>query len=339
MLRFADSFDHYAKSQMLRKWSAETGTGSQIVAGSGRFGTSCWRSRSGNAERMDLQLDSRQEWWVGFAFRVSAALGFTSRILNWADGASGQIGVRMAVDGRLQIERNGTTLATATTILKPNVFYYVEFYVKIDNATGAYDLVIDGTSEASASGVDTQNTANATASRLIMGKDVANNFNADYDDFYVCDDQGAGPTNAFLGDIRVEALFPNGNGNSSVLVGSDGNSVDNYLLVDETQANDDTDYVQGSTVGNKDTYAYTNPSSTSGSVYAVQPLPLARKTDAGVRSIATVARLAATEEDGANKALSASYAYLSDIRETKPGGGAWSLADVGSAEFGVKVTV
>jgi hypothetical protein len=68
-------------------------------------------------------------------------------------------------------------------------------------------------------------------------------------------------------------------------------------------------------------------------------LPYAAKTNAGVRSIASVARLSGTEVDSSDKALSVSYAYLPDIRETKPGGGAWSISDVNSAEFGVKVTV
>ena len=102
--------------------------------------------------------------------------------------------------------------------------------------------------------------------------------------------------------------------------------------------NDDTEYVESSTAGHKDTYAYGNLATASGTVYAVQPVPYAKKNDAGPsRSIVSVARLSGTEEDSAVKTLSTSYAYFGDIRATKPGGGQWTIADVNSAEFGVKV--
>ena len=156
------------------------------------------------------------------------------------------------------------------------------------------------------------------------------------DDIYVCDDTG-GTNNDFLGDIRVEALLPNGNGNSSQFDGSDGNTTDNYLLVDDATPNDDTDYVESPDSGDKDTYAYGNLASSTGSVYGVQICPYARKTESGIRNLKTVARLSGTETDGPERPVGDSYAYMPDIRETKPGGGAWSISDVNSAEFGQKV--
>jgi hypothetical protein len=135
----------------------------------------------------------------------------------------------------------------------------------------------------------------------------------------------------------VECLFPNGNGASSQWVGSDGNSTDNYLLVDEAAPNDDTDYVTSATVGDKDTYAYSNLTPGSGSVYAVQIAAWARKTDVAERKIATIARTT-SEQDSADRTLATTYTYYLDVRNTRPGGGAWSISDVNGAEFGVKVT-
>jgi hypothetical protein len=146
--------------------------------------------------------------------------------------------------------------------------------------------------------------------------------------------------NDFKGDCRVEAIFPNGNGNSSVLVGSDGNSTDNYLLVDENPPNSDTDYVESSTVGDKDTYNYGSITSAFGVVHGVQICPFVKKTDAGVRSIANVARSSGTEADSASQALAATYGYLPTIKEDDPStpGSRWTVAGVNAAEFGVKVT-
>jgi hypothetical protein len=153
----------------------------------------------------------------------------------------------------------------------------------------------------------------------------------------VCDGSGA-TNNDYLGDIRVECLFPNGDGASSAFVGSDGNSVNNYLLVDETVPNDDTDYVQGTVVGDKDTYAYQDLTTTAGSVYGVNIIPRHRKADAGGRTAVTVGRESGgTEADSSAITILDSYIYNYDIRETKPSGGAWSISEVNGAQFGMKV--
>ena len=83
--------------------------------------------------------------------------------------------------------------------------------------------------------------------------------------------------------------------------------------------------MESSNVGDKDTYAFGNLSTVSGSVYAVQITAFARKTDAGTRLIKTVARLGATEIESTDQPLSAGYAFPArDIRTAKPGGAARS---------------
>lgn len=221
-------------------------------------------------------------------------------------------------------------IQTGTTPLVAGVWYYIEVKVTIGDA-GSVDVLLNSVSEISAAGIDTQYQATANADRIVLGY-------AKFDDLYICDDTG-GALDDFLGDVTCEAILPNGNGTHSDLVGSDGNSVDNYALVDEVPPNSDTDYVKSATPGDIDTYAYPNISATSGTVYAVQPLLFARKDDAGARSICSVARLAGgTEEDGPDKSIGETYTYWPDIRTTKPGGGGWTISDVNGAEFGVKIT-
>ena len=69
-----------------------------------------------------------------------------------------------------------------------------------------------------------------------VGPNGATTANYDYDDLYICDGTTVPgePVNDFLGDVRVDTLYPNGNGNSSQWVGQDANSTDNYLNVDDT---------------------------------------------------------------------------------------------------------
>jgi len=334
-LRFCDGFDHYAVGDVLAKWtSLSTGPASMQT---GRFGTGQAARFTALNRSVTKVIDAQATWIVGFAYR---AQGFNANqgIVVFIDGAVTHVDLRVDVGGHLFFTRNGTAIgSTGTTVLTTNTWYYLEVKVTISDTVGVAAVKINGVSELNGTSLDTRNAGNATADTVRIngtgGSSVAET--TDFDDLYICDAQGS-TNNDFLGDVRVEALFPNGNGNSSQLVGSDGNSTDNYLLVDETTPAT-ADYVESSTVGQKDTYAFTNPTSTSGTVYAVQLLPYAAKTDAGVRSIVSVARLSGTEVDSSAKTLSATPQYFPDVRETKPGGGSWSIADVGNAEFGVKI--
>ena len=86
-----------------------------------------------------------------------------------------------------------------------------------------------------------------------------------FDDVYLM----AGTGDEFLGDCTVATLLPTGNGFVNQFVGSDGNSTDNYLLVDE-QPPSSTDYVGSATTGQQDLYTLTNLTG-SGTVLAVAP--------------------------------------------------------------------
>lgn len=339
-LRFIDSFDHYAVAQVGLKYTQHVNGNANsmfLTASTGRNGTVAMQTTH-HLSYFQMGFDSRQEWFTGFAYKTSVNTDTNARLVRFFDGSTLHVELSLDATGKFTALRNGTVIATGSQVISNNVFYYLEVRALIDDSSGRFVLRINGATDIDFTG-DTRNGGNASADTLRWG--FGGNLSAGtqyWDDLYVCDTSGSAPNNTFLGDIRVEALLPSGNGNSSQLVGSDSNSTDNYLLVDESTPNSDTDYVESSTVNDKDTYAYGNLTSTTGTVYGVQVLPFARKTDAGTRSIKSVARLSGTEVDSADKALSTDYVYLPDIRETKPGGGAWSISDVNSAEFGVKVS-
>lgn len=331
-LRFFDGFDHYAASKILNKWTTISNT---ITFVGGRFGGSALSTNQRSLTK--AFVDSQPEWIFGSAMQFSVSSD--AEVFNWYNGATlqGTLAWRASTRTLAYYRGNsaGTLLGSGTKVLLGNVWYYLELRVVFNDTTGIVQLKIDNGLEIDLSGQDTNNAGGNAANTLLLAGPVGG---FQYDDLYLCDGTGPAPYNTFLGDCRVETLLPNGNGNSSQLAGSDGNSVDNYLLVDEADPNDDTDYVESSTVGQKDTYAYSDLAVTSGTVYAVQIAPWAKKTNAGFRSIKTIGRLSGTEEDSAEILLPSSYSYPAfDIRTTKPGGGAWTIADVNNAEFGVKV--
>jgi hypothetical protein len=329
MLRFFDGFDHYTNADFLKKWTSWSNTMNLVAArnGNGLSIASRW------AEKV---IDAQSEWIVGFAFSFGATSG---PIMAFFNGATKQVDLYWDnTTGKLSVRRAGTTtLGTTTATFSQGVFYFVELRIVISDTVGVVQLKVDGATVLNLSSQDTLNSG-STADRVRFGDGGSSNVPGTVDDLYICDGSGSSPYNTFLGDCKVETRMPNGNGNSSQLVGNDGNSTDNYLLVDETTPNSDTDYVESSTVGDKDTYTYQDLATATGTVYAVQILPYAKKTDAGSRSIVTVARLSGTEVDSAAATLASTYSYPSqEIRTTKPGGGAWTISDVNSAEFGVKV--
>lgn len=333
-LRFCDSFDHWLAADVNLKWTSSA----RAQLTTGRFGSGYFMTQvTSPGGSLMKQIDSQQTWVVGYALKYTGISGTAPAHLIIRDNGTNQVYLSL-VNGYLYLYNgSGTVLGTSTTLLQAGVWYHAELKVKIDNTTGTYELRLNEVTQFSGTSADTQNSANATANQIYF--QGSNNDNSSHsfviDDVVVCDGTG-GVNDDFRGDCRVESLYPNGNGNSSVLVGSDGNSTDNYLLVDDTTPND-ADYVESSTPGDKDTYAYTNLTSASGTVHGVQMAPRAAKTDAGTRSIVSVARLSATEVDGPVQTLSTTPTWYFDIRQTKPGGGSWTVSDVNSAEFGVKI--
>jgi hypothetical protein len=156
-----------------------------------------------------------------------------------------------------------------------------------------------------------------------------------YDDIYITDSGGI-INNGYLGDIRVYARFPDGNGNYSQLLGSDGNSVDNYLLVDENPDPNTSDYVGSGTPGQIDTY--TMADIPSGIIKAVVQRSYMAKSDAGARTARNVVRIASMDYTSSDFSLNTSYAQQATFWDASPASTvAWTSSEVNSAEFGVEV--
>lgn len=328
---FCDSFDHYSTTQALKKWTV-FGSGVSISAANGRNGTASMRV--GDATSSRRAVVSAATLVAGVGWRTA---GFTAAgtVCAFDDVNTEQVSVRWTISAKLQMTRNGTVLATGTTVLSAGVFYYIELKSTINSATGSYEVRINGATEMSASGVNTQATANASADGVRLGGGNNAAF-TDWDDFYICDTTGA-QNNTFLGDVRIQAVLPSGAGATTQWTPSA--AVANYTTVDEAAPNDDTDYVSSGTVGQIDTYAMGDLTPTAGTIKAVQTVHYARKDDAGTRTIAPVFHIGVTDYVGANLPnLSTTYTYLPQVFETSPATAtAWTITEVNGLELGQKV--
>jgi hypothetical protein len=147
--------------------------------------------------------------------------------------------------------------------------------------------------------------------------------------------------NSWCEDGSVLACILNGNGSSSQFIGSDGNSVDNYLLIDETPGNAGTDYVQSATTGDKDLYAVSNlPTLGVGdNVKVVQAVVQARESVADSQQLQLGIRSGATEDWDTAQTMNINWLYYrSKHWETDPNtGAAWSESAFNAIEAGIKI--
>jgi len=248
-------------------------------------------------------------------------IGFNCYVTNWLSGqvmvsnvgnsAPGSFssygGTAIMVDSgnnRIGVwDKSGTVYGSINSFYA-NTWYYVEWTWTVNNApNGSWELKVDGLTYVSATGRDTQYNYDPVYCRFggYNGNDIDQMY---IDNIYQTDDSGTDST-GFLGLGEVEVLLPNGNGNSSNLVGSDGNSTDNYLLVDNNASIPPAtaEYVESDTQGDKDTYAMDDLSGTN-DVLGVTTSFYHQKDASGAKLVRPVIRSNGTDYTGTSVALS-----------------------------------
>lgn len=273
---------------------------------------------------------------IGAAVNVSAG---TAYFTTYGDSGSNQhITIAMVAAGLITVRR-GTTTGTQLggSYSTPTGWFYIEAKITIgDGTAGSVIVKVNEAEVINTGGTDTKNGGTNTSVDNFRYGQTGGGSGASFDDVYALNTSGA-TNNDFLGDVRVLTLTPSGNGNSSQLTGSDGNSTDNYLLVDEKPYST-ADYVQSSTATQKDTYTLEDMPAGAVTVFAVQDVAIANKNDAGYRGIKHVVRRGGTDYATTAKAIGVSAATYTNIRETDPSTStAWVPANIDGMEAGVEI--
>jgi hypothetical protein len=340
-LLFIDSFDHYNIGSITRKWNAPalTDTSSGAI-GTGRYGTGNYKVTGAQKSVMKV-LGTSTTLIAGFAFKGTGSMSISAAIiLRFYDAGTAQVELRVNADLTLSFTRGATTLGTSTVALNAGVWSYLECKCTFHNTAGVVEVRQNGTAIIGPlTNQNTRSTSNNSANSLAIGFVSAGSgafgTSGEFDDFYVCDDTGGSPQNTFLGDVRIDALAPSGNGAHSDWTASSGA---NYTDVDEQPENDDTDYVFSNTVNNVDTYAFNDMVSPSATIYGEQLNLQVRKTDGGLRGAAPVTRQSSTDYVGSTSNVAESYYDIREIRVLDPATNlAWTDAGINSAEFGIKL--
>lgn len=326
-LLFCDGFDD---GLYTTKWLDSGST----IATTGRFNTKSLKLAYNGGFTSRKVITASQTIIVGFAHMTSSFANYHFMALYSDSGSTSQVSLRFSTIGQIQLYRGGTLVATSTRTLSLNQWNFIELKTHVDDVSGTMEVRVDGVSWVTFSG-DTRNAGTSPAIDVI-GFGTYAGVNQYIDDLYICNTTGT-VNNDFLGDVRIETIKPNANGSSSMFTGSDGNKIDNYLLVNEATPSA-ADYVASSVAGDKDLYAFGDLSNPGSVVKGVQINSFAAKSDTGLRSITNLVKSGATEATGSTTALSTSYNTTSDIKELDPAtNAAWTVSGINGAEFGVRV--
>ena len=348
-LLFIDSFDHYEYNSLDDKWTSRalaTGTWS-IGPNVGRHGTGGILINNNNDDVPQLSKTfpaAYKTLIIGFAFKVRE-YGKLSPQQMWqlVNIDTARMSYTLESDGRIGIWRgrqvNDDLLGYTQCPLHQGCWYYLEFKNTIDSTSGYIEVRVNGQTEFSYAG-NTLNGTSMQANRMIFGGVPAVQVLVPphqyvIDDFYVCNDIGSANNN-FLGDVRIEALFPNSDGGSvQWAVSTTGN---NYQMINETIPNSDQDYTETSSPGRRDTLHMTNMSVNSAYIFGIYTLLNTRKNNAGDRNIRPLITTNGSTYVGSSRPINTDYQYWEEIWETNPvQATSWSIADVNSFQVGYEL--
>lgn len=251
--------------------------------------------------------------------------------------ATTHIALRVTGSGYITVYRGATLLATGTTAIANDTWYYIEAHVVIDDVAGIVEVRINGSTTADISFTGDTKNGGTKSSICAVALACYNAFGGWWcynADTYICDATGS-INNTWLGDVTVKALAPTAAGNSTQLTPLSGS---NYSNVNSIPYNDAT-YNSHATSGNEDTYAYADLLNTSVTVYGVQLSTRLAKSDAGAKSAKTMTRSGGTDYlSAASVSPGTGFSETLQLSELDPDTSSqWTATGVNAAQFGVKV--
>jgi len=287
----------------------------------------------------------------GFALRIDRAphLGGTPPIVwRFSNPSNGSVlDIRVTSDERLALYTGGGGLIaqTAVGVFTYNAWHFVEVKAVINGASSTVAAQVDGGLVITS----TPTNLGTTGVHFIGPFSVWNGSDTweptlgnylSFDDMYFFDTSAA-PNNDFVGDVRVETIYPNAAGTHNDWTPDSGT---NWQRVSEhTSApypDDDSSYVRANTPGYLDSYNFNDLSIISGTIYAVQTNVYARKEDTALHKIDVLVRSGGSDYLGPDHTVASGYTDFTDMYETDPAtAAAWTIAGVNAAEFGQKLVV
>ncbi len=262
------------------------------------------------------------------------------------DGATAVAQVRWYADGTIRTFCGATQVGSASsaTMVLENTWINIGVDFKLHTTTGWFYVYVDGTAVISYNASQTDQSGSTDFDRFVVGNSTGD-ATEKWDDYIYYDDvywnDTAGEAAAALPtSYRYYLITPNGDGNYSQFDGSDGDSVNNYQLVDEIPPDDDTTYVTSDVDTERDSYAMVNYTIPVGSsIASIIPVAKVRKESAGsAYGMKLFTRESSTNQDGSKQSLGTGWGWIFERQTTDPSAAAWDQTSLNAVEVGIQVS-
>ena len=328
-LLFMDGFDRYgAVGEVVRNYDIVDLNGTTFSTTGGAFGGGAIKFTKSSHMGKSITGDP-QTCVVSFrVFRtVAPSSAGTFMFINSVGG--GLLGLR-ALSGSAQVEvrRGSTVLGTFT--LPIGTWQWVSVKIKASDTVGTIDIKVQGTNVFSFSG-DTVDSGSETCNEVQLGGAAIDQIT--YDDLFITDVTPGAPFDDLLPDTRIETLLPDAAGDSAQFTATP--VVANYLNVDDVAPDDDTTYVESSTLADKDLHNLAALGISVADIEAVNVFALAKNPLGGGASLKLLAKEGVTEGAGAAQSLGSGYGYINELFLTNPDTAAkWTESEVNAMQAG-----
>ena len=360
-LLFSDGFESYTTGggrtelDPIYDYNAVIDTADANILNEGRVSGKCAINRDGTntfnrsfGHDIDAaSLSSSGTWIVGFAVKYDQnnfSINTNQRmgLIQFRDSAQLPMVSIYISSGVFNVVTGGTLSTTKIGFtdvgILTNVWHYVELKVTFHLTSGAVVMQVDGQSVLSTTGITAPDTGTfpieTVPSYLTVGGTAART-RVLIDDLYVCDSAGS-VNNDFLGDIGNRRLDATAEGTTNDFTPNTG--TDNSALISETDRDDDTTYVESSTIGHNDLYVMENSPASPGTIAALQVWSTSKTDDGNPKGGSNMVLSGGFESLGGTEAITSAYLPYQSLHPTDPNGGAaWDETGVNAVEVGVEV--
>jgi len=334
-LLFYDGCDHLdARAEVADKWTFEDIA--SVNTTGGRFGGGCYELAP-IFDEIYQDITGVTEVFAGVQVKMPT-LGTNEELMLFKNGTASQIEIEVTGQaGSIRVNRGGSVIIdqSAGGVITTDTWHSIEVRVVHSNTVGVVQVHVDGVQVINFSG-DTIPASAADIDRIEFRAPTFTG-NALLDDFYILDTNGSAPVNTFLGDWKIDTIFPDGDGNYTEFDTTNG-SATHALNVDDNPPDDDTTYNETATANDRDTFTMANLAAiTSQVVFSVQQVTRAEGIS-GTSNFQNMFRISASDYNSSSFTTTQNvYLYFLTINDLNPdSAAAWTETIINGLESGVE---